>query len=186
MLNPSVADGLSDDPTIRRCIGYAQTLGSTGSASSSSSPSALRTQEDSVRMQTPLPPGVTSSSPEHASFTRQFHGRRLGSRQLRHRASQSGRRDGYLPQHHLQVLGQDEGGPPGSPAVPTPGRSPRRMDPVTGPAPFIGTLGLPAPHRAIHQGPQATARHIKVIRPTGHLRVTSSGQRSTLVLTADQ
>lgn len=54
MLNPSIADGLADDPTIRRCIGFAQALGFDGLrvvnlfALRSTDPAGLRTHGDPV------------------------------------------------------------------------------------------------------------------------------------------
>ncbi len=54
MLNPSIADGLSDDPTIRRCIGYAQAVGLDGLrvinlfALRSTDPRGLRTHSDPI------------------------------------------------------------------------------------------------------------------------------------------
>lgn len=54
MLNPSIADGLADDPTIRRCIGFARGLGFDGLrvvnlfALRSTDPSGLRKHADPI------------------------------------------------------------------------------------------------------------------------------------------
>lgn len=54
MLNPSIADGTQDDPTIRRCIGFAKRHGLAGLrvvnlfALRSTNPAALRSHPDPV------------------------------------------------------------------------------------------------------------------------------------------